>query len=566
MAILTDTDPVDLEVDFGYRGVGALGDTVFFDLDGAGGNEPVVADHGIPGVTVTVTWTNPTGGPDFTAVATTDADGTYTVEGLPDGDYVVTVDPASLPAGVVPVHDPDGGDDWTSGLTLTDDPGTLVVESVDVDQDFSVTGTGSLGDTVWNDVDGDGIFDTDEEPLGGVAVTLTYTDPVTGLSITGTTVTAGDGTYGFTGLPAGEHVVSVDADTLPDGYAPTFDLDATDLAPADGTATLTLGPGDDRDDVDFGYRLEADLELSKSHEGDFEVEGEGIWTFAVTNGGPGEAEGPITVTDDLPVGIDYLRVESDDWVCTDDAGRVACTLVGEAGQPLPLPAGESVGFDLVVAVDAEAASRVVNTATVESPTTDPDPDNNTATDPVAVPLSVLTVDKSLTGTLVAGQNAVYRIVVTNTGPSITRGTIRIVDVLPGSLTYVAAEAPMGTTCSGSGQTVTCLQEGTVEVGESVTILLTVRVATSAGGTVQNIVTVSGGNEVNGTDLPVVGSVTDDAVATVLVPPPTGNGTPPSAGGSLPTTGSNTMDLVASGLGLLVVGAALSLMGRRRRPA
>jgi len=240
---LTDSD---LEQDFGYRGAGVIGDTVWLDLDGDGTVNGL--EVGLEGASVTLEWTPPSG-PPVTLTTTTDANGNYLFEYLPDGDYVVTVDTASLPAGLSPTADADGvNTPNTSAVELSD-----VTSRVRRDQDFGYNGGGSIGDTIWFDRDRDGVVDADESGLGGVTVELVWQSP-TGPQ-TFTTITTADGSYLFDNLPSGDYTVSVDTGTLPPGLAATFDADGG----LDDTSALTLGNGDDDLDQDFGYAGDGSL-------------------------------------------------------------------------------------------------------------------------------------------------------------------------------------------------------------------------------------------------------------------------------------------------------------------
>ncbi len=279
---LTTAAPLDLDQDFGYDGPGVLGDTVFYDADGVGTNVPdgSAGDVGLPNVTLTAVWggrdgvigDDPTTPQDesiddmtvttVTGDGTTDVDGdgatdpagTYRFPNLPFGVYEITVDAATLPAGTDPVFDPDGGADLAALASLDS------VTPQDLAQDFSVTGTGALGDTVWEDTDADGVIDPDEAGVPGVVVTMTYTDPITGFTTTRSTTTSDGttdpvGTYRFDHLPAGDYTVEYDSATLPRGFGPASDPDTV----LDGTVTLTLGDGEENLAIDFGVRPTANV-------------------------------------------------------------------------------------------------------------------------------------------------------------------------------------------------------------------------------------------------------------------------------------------------------------------
>ena len=128
-----------------------------------------------------------------------------------------------------------------------DDPATVVI----------VTGPlGSLGDRVWFDADADGAQDAGEPGIVGVKLTLTgdFNNDGT-VDYTATTTTGANGIYTFTALPAGTYAVTVDPTTLGGTLSQTYDLDGITTA---DTAVATLGSGQNRTDVDFGYVRSAD--------------------------------------------------------------------------------------------------------------------------------------------------------------------------------------------------------------------------------------------------------------------------------------------------------------------
>jgi hypothetical protein len=242
---LTAVAPTTTVQDFGYAGAGVIGDLIWSDVNGDGVKNAV--EPGLPGVTVTVTTT--VNGMQVTYITTTDATGSYTIPGLPFGQFTVTVDPATLPGGVVNVGDPDGGNNNTAAIALTVAAPTSLV------QDFGYQGPGVIGNSIWNDLNGDGIQTPNEPGLPGIVVTATVT--IHGVPVTYTVTTGPDGTYTFSGLPLGAYTVAVDPATLPDGVVPSFDSDD----PADGsiatpnTAQVTLTAAVPTSSVqDFGYQ------------------------------------------------------------------------------------------------------------------------------------------------------------------------------------------------------------------------------------------------------------------------------------------------------------------------
>ena len=152
-----------------------------------------------------------------------------------------------------------------------DDPGTTGIDEANERRlDFSFTGTGSLGDTVWFDQDADGaadppgsgVFDGQDEALAGVDLIVTWAgfDGIAGndddLEFGVTTDSSGEWRLG--NLPLGDYLVRVDVASLPPGIdIPTFDDDGIGSANT-SSATLTTSATDDLDQ-DFSYTGGASL-------------------------------------------------------------------------------------------------------------------------------------------------------------------------------------------------------------------------------------------------------------------------------------------------------------------
>ncbi|MBI1291994.1 hypothetical protein GC173_12250, partial [bacterium] len=159
---VTSTNPVTITLtagqtnnsgDFTLLMRGSVTGTVYTDTNGNGSKDD--GETGIGGVLVTVT--NGLGG-SFTD--TTEADGTWSVSGVPAGEASVNVNDADLPAGAVQT----GGNDPT---TVT------VVGGSSVDTADGYQLRGSVTGTVYTDTNGNGSKDDGETGIGGVLVTVT---------------------------------------------------------------------------------------------------------------------------------------------------------------------------------------------------------------------------------------------------------------------------------------------------------------------------------------------------------------------------------------------------------
>ena len=473
------------DADFGYTGVASIGDQVWFDIDGDGAAAPQPGDPALPNLPVSIRWAGSDGvldTPDDVVIPTvTDPTGTYLVTNLPYGPVRVSIDPADLP-GFAATFDGDGIgtlDDVTVILAV-DDAGTVGIDEANQrTADFAYTGTGSIGDLVWEDANANGVLDGAELGLDAVDLTVTWAglDGLDGTAddVVFTTTTDPAGAYLVDRLPAGSYTVVVDTSTVAPGLVIVSELDAT----LDSQTDLTLTPGENRTDADFGYQLQADLSIDKSHTDYFEIGENAAYTLVVTNLGPAAAITP-TVTDVLPTGLTYVDGTGLGATCSAIGQTVTCDLV-------TIAVDDTIEIELTVAIAAAAAPSVVNTASVASSTQDPDLTNNSDDDPTDVPLADLSIDKSHAGYFEVGENGVYTIAVTNLGPS-PAATPTVTDVLPTGLTYVDGTG-LGATCSAIGQTVTC-DLVTIAVDDTIEIELTVAIAAAAAPAVVNTASVA----------------------------------------------------------------------------
>lgn len=239
------------DIDFGFRGVGAIGDFVWLDSDADGKQDS--DEPGLKDVDVILTFAGvdgdfSTSGDNLSITTTTNAAGAYSFAGLADGNYRIAVDTSDtdLPRSIVAI----AGTQSISGTANV----TLNASGRSVsDVDFGFAGTRTVGDKIWFDTDGDGSFDVGEPGIGSVDVNLVFAgqDGVFGTfdDVTKSTTTAADGSFTFANLPDGNYQVSVDSADLPVAVTATHDIDGT----LDDRGDFSIG-GTNRTDIDFGYR------------------------------------------------------------------------------------------------------------------------------------------------------------------------------------------------------------------------------------------------------------------------------------------------------------------------
>ena len=117
---------------------------------------------------------------------------------------------------------------------------------------------------------------------------------------------------------------------------------------------------------------------------------------------------------------------------------------------------------------------------------------------VAQPVPIRSIAKSHTGSFTQGQtNASYSVTVNNaSGAPSTSGTVTVTETVPVGMTLVSM-AGSGWTCPSAGNT--CTRSDALAGGASYPVItVTVNVASNAGTSLVNSVTVSGGGSANAT--------------------------------------------------------------------
>lgn len=261
------SNQTDLNRDFGFRGTGNIGDRVYLDTNGDGNQATNGTEPNLPGVTVTLTWSGFDGilgnGDDivYTTVTTNPGNNTapnYLFGNLPTGNFSVSVPvPGSggVPTNAVLTDAVDNGSlnaSFPANTTLT--AGNLS----DLTLDFGIRGNASIGDNVWYDVDGSGTRNNAEPGIANAAVTLEWGGPDGNLAtaadnVVYNTTTNANGNYLFSNLPVFGAGSPYRVSVTPPACFVTQTFDADGVATAN-QSTLVLGPNENNDSQDFGYR------------------------------------------------------------------------------------------------------------------------------------------------------------------------------------------------------------------------------------------------------------------------------------------------------------------------
>lgn len=417
-------DIVDtLPIPFGYEVSSA---TVSVSGGAAAALEPSVAGQ-------VLTWSIGAGDPTFT---------------LPVGDTIEVVFNATVPddlaaqTGLVNSVTVEGPDtDPVLPNNEADDPTTVVTQA-----DMTIVKTVSTpqiaGDTVTYTL-------TVDNNGPSVARNVQVVDtPEAGLTIesisgSGWTCTLATATCTMAEHPVGVTTIEVVARIAASTPAATVLNNEAVLSWTDSRP----GPHSDDDDVDVTVVAEADLVLTKTA---VDLAGAIIGTadageqigylLAITNDGPSDAVGPLTIVDTLPTGFSYAGIQAGgppDWSCSAVLQVVTCTTTPG------LAAGDSaVALTILVDIDPDLVSGTAsvtrtNVATATSSTADPDPSNNTDDAIVTVSAMIdLSIVKTHDATLVRiGDPLAFDLAVENAGPT-TATDVTVTDTIPAGLEYL----------------------------------------------------------------------------------------------------------------------------------
>ena len=349
---LSNDHRTETDVNFGYIANNSINGTIYRDGDRDGKKGDTEGRYS--GVTVQLL--DKEG--KVIATTTTDKDGKYSFEHLPDGTYSVKVVKDGALADADQTGDPDNKlDNASEPITLDEDNPTKG------DVDFGYVPNNTITGTVYRDDNRDKTIDGDEPGLERVSVQLLdeHGDVVQTLD------TAADGTYAFQHLPDGTYTVKVVRSSAIKDYDQTEDPDAT---VDDTSAVYTMGPGHSlQENVNFGYvpdysiagRVYRDSDKSGSYT-DGEETFSGVTVDLLDKDGnvvgttTTDADGTYSFTK-LPAGTYRVKVHPDGDLAgldqTEDPDGIADSMSGDItiGFDNPTVTGVNFGY---VAPDAPA--------------------------------------------------------------------------------------------------------------------------------------------------------------------------------------------------------------------
>ena len=264
--ITVTSNETNNSIDAAFKLPAKIGNLVWNDYNQDGiqnGNEP-----GIPGVTVNLLDCNGNPATDINGNASTvtNADGEYCFDVKP-GCYIVEfVNPDPVIYQTC-LQDQGNDDELDSDYNPANgQTGQITVVSGETNNSIDACYfiPSKIGDFVWEDIDGDGVFDQGEPPIVGATVNLldcngNPTADVTGAS---TLQTGANGEYCFNVLP-GCYIVEFET---PAGFITCLqdqgndDGADSDYDPATGqTAQITIDPGEEENSIDACFTQPAKL-------------------------------------------------------------------------------------------------------------------------------------------------------------------------------------------------------------------------------------------------------------------------------------------------------------------
>ncbi len=525
---------VDLSADFGLRSQpttpGSIGDVVWNDTDGNGARDG--GETGQGGVTLTLRSDGDGDGvyERLVATQTSAADGAYEFANLPAGAYLVSVAP------------PSGRSVTTSSAHAVNLVAGAIIDTADFGLSATANVTGSIGDLVWVDTDGDGIHDGGEAGLAGVTVSLRQDTDGDGIFETAvsSTDTGPDGSYSFAGLPGGSYRAVM---TVPSGQ----------FATTSTAIDVQLTAGQQFETADFGLAATTPAPGTIGDRIWLDSDGDGVQDPAE----PGVNDVVVTLLRDTDGDGVYETTVATTMTAGDGGYQFSNVVPGSYRTTATPPIGLTVTTPSPVVALGPGAT--VDTADIGLTVTPPQPYDLVLTKQAG--------DVGATGDLVT-----WTIRATNNGPAATPADVRVVDSLPVGLAPVSAQGD-GWSCATAGQVVTCDHADPIDPAASSTVEVVTRLTAAAGVEITNTASVSAaGSEITTTNNQASAGIviaTPDPPGAIDPTPPTPSeqtGTTPvdvpAPNGSLASTGGNPNTILQLAIFAVLFGALL--LGVKRR--
>ena len=291
--------------------------------------------------------------------------------------------------------------------------------------------------------------------------------------------------------------------SLASGASATFTLVAGTQPGASGTvsntatvAATTPDPSapNNTSTVVVPFGPSADIVVTKTGPASANAGGTASYAITVVNNGPSTAAS-VSLADALPAQttfVSFAQGSGPAFTCATPpaggTGTVTCTIAS-------LAPGTPATFTLVLNVANGATGTIANTATASAMTGDPNTANNSATATTAVgTIADVSIAKTGSAAVTAGQTATYTIVVSNAGPAAATG-VTMTDTLPADTTFASLTQTNGpafnctTPAVGAAGTVSCTL-ATLASGASASFTLVVNVSPNATAPISNTATVT----------------------------------------------------------------------------
>jgi uncharacterized repeat protein (TIGR01451 family) len=326
------------------------------------------------------------------------------------------------------------------------------------------------------------------------ATGVTISDPLPA-GVTFVSATASQGTANFA-----NGVLTVVLGNLADGAGATTTVLVT-IAPGTtgvltNTATITGNEPDpnlanNTSTATTQVNAEVDLAIVKAvTPSPVEAGKQLTYTLNSTNNGPSNATG-VTVTDALPAGVSFVSAASSQGTVSFANGTVTIGIGN-------LAVGAAASSTIVVDVNSTTTGCITNTAVIGGNEPDPNLANNqsTVTTPVTppvIPHNNSDIDLAITKIGVpnpvnVGATLTYTLTIVNNGPATATGVI-VDDTLPAGLTVVSTSTSQGTDTTTNGTVEANL--GTLADNAIATVKIVTTVDAGVGPMLVNSATVSG---------------------------------------------------------------------------